>query len=125
MKHETREGREIDERRDKRGGRFDSSSAPTIPARALGRPILGPRQGRFARTKPCDLGGDKEGERNNDLDWDRDVEMQVAAKNLHAPGHPPVRITGVPLQTCFLLLPLLFFYPRTRSVVVAAIKRRR
>jgi len=107
MKHETREGREIDERRDKRGGRFDSSSAPTIPARALGRPILGPRQGRFARTKPCDLGGDKEGERNNDLDWDRDVEMQVAAKNLHAPGHPPVRIRPVSMESFITLFPRL------------------
>lgn len=32
--------------------------------------------------------GQREEQRNNDLDWDGDVEMQVAAKNLHAPGHP-------------------------------------
>jgi hypothetical protein len=113
---------EIDERRDKRDGRLESSStAPTIPARALGRRILGPRQGRFA-TKPCDLGGDKEGERNNDLDWDRDVEMQAAAKNLHASGHP--RSVLLACRSKSVLFPH-FFDLKTRSVVVAAIKRSR
>ena len=71
-------------------GRLESS--PHLSAHdsseGAGRRILGQSRRRFARTQPCDLGRDKGGERNNDLDWDGDVEMQVAAKNLHAPGHP-------------------------------------
>jgi hypothetical protein len=68
------------------------------------------------------LGGDKEGERNNDLDWDRDVEMQAAAKNLHASGHP--RSVLLACRSKSVLFPH-FFDLKTRSVVVAAIKRSR